>query len=414
MCSHCRMSDSVITANNDSRTITRVALRNYKSIATCNVSLAPLTILVGQNGAGKSNFLDALRFTAQALRFSLDHAVRERGGINEVRRRSRGHPNHFGIRLDFQLPSATGWYAFEVGARPKGRYVVRKEECSVSAIERDQSGAFRVENGRIAASTFAHPPPSGGDRLYLMQVAGYPAFRPLYDALAGMGFYNFHPGQIRELQSPDPGDLLKPDGGNIASVLANLKAGSPDTASRVAEYLSKVVPGTVGMEPKTVGPKLTLEFRQRVRGDQHPWHFLANNVSDGTLRVLGVLVALYQGRGTDSANAMLVGIEEPEGALHPAAAGVLTDVLLEASERVQVVVTSHSAELLDRDTIPPDAMRAVVSEDGETRLAPLDDTSRTMLRDHLFTAGELLRLDQLTPDPDLSRPRQLNLFRDEA
>ncbi|MCY4452121.1 MAG: AAA family ATPase [Immundisolibacterales bacterium] len=82
------MSDSVITANNDSRTITRVALRNYKSIATCNVSLAPLTILVGQNGAGKSNFLDALRFTAQALRFSLDHAVRERGGINEVRRRS--------------------------------------------------------------------------------------------------------------------------------------------------------------------------------------------------------------------------------------------------------------------------------------------------------------------------------------
>ena len=408
------MSEAATTSNADSRTVTRVALRNYKSIAACDVELAPLTILVGPNGAGKSNFLDALQFTAQALRFSLDHALRERGGINEVRRRSRGHPNHFGVRLDLRLPEAVGWYAFEVGARPKGRYVVRKEECMVRSTDRERSGYFLVENGRITTTSFHHPPGAGSDRLYLMQVAGYPAFRPVYDALAGMGFYNFHPEQIRELQSPDPGDLLKSDGSNIASVLANLKSGSPDAAVRVGEYLSKVVPGTVGTEPKIVGPKLTIEFRQEVRGDRHPWRFLANNVSDGTLRVLGVLVALYQGAGMESVNAMLVGIEEPEGALHPAAAGVLTDVLLESSERMQVVVTSHSADLLDRDTIPLESILAVVSENGETRLAPLDDAGRTMLRDHLFTAGELLRLDQLTPDPELSTPKQLNLFRGEA
>ena len=397
----------------DSRVITRVALRNYKSIAACDITLAPLTILVGPNGAGKSNFIDALQFTAQALRYSLDHALRERGGINEVRRRSRGHPNHFGVRLEFKLPSATGWYAFEVGAGPKGRYVVRKEECAVRPTDGETADFFRVENGRVGHSTLKHPPGSGSDRLYLMQVAGYPAFRQIYDALAGMGFYNFHPEQIRELQSPDPGDLLRPDGGNIASVLANLKSGSPETAVRLGEYLSKVVPGTVDVEPKTVGPKLTLEFRQEVRGDQNAWRFLANNVSDGTLRVLGVLVALYQGIGMESANALLVGIEEPEGALHPAAAGVLTDVLLEASERVQVVVTSHSADLLDRDMIPLESIVAVVSEAGETRLAQLDETGRTMLRDHLFTAGELLRLDQLTPDPNRSTPTQLKLFRAE-
>ena len=398
----------------DSRTITRVGLRNYKSIAACDIELAPLTILVGPNGAGKSNFLDALRFAAQALRFSLDHALRERGGINEVRRRSRGHPNHFGVRLDLRLPEATGWYAFEIGARPKGRYIVRKEECVVSSANRERSDFFRVENGRTVTSSFAHPPEAGSDRLYLMQVAGYPAFRPVYDALAGMGFYNLHPEQIRELQSPHPGDLLEPDGSNIASVLANLKADSPESAERMSEYLSKVVPGTVGMEPKSVGPKLTVEFRQEVRGDRHPWRFLANNVSEGTLRVLGVLVALHQGAGMESGNARLVGIEEPESALHPAAAGVLADVLLEASERMQVIVTSHSADLLDRETIPLESILAVVSEDGETRLAPLDDTGRSMLRDHLFTAGELLRIDQLTPDPDLSTPTQLNLFRDEA
>lgn len=395
-------------------TLTRVSLRNYKSIPSCKIDLAPLTILVGSNGAGKSNFLDALRFTSQALRFSLDHALRERGGINEVRRRSRGHPNHFGIRLDFQLPESSGWYAFEVGAKPQARYLVRREECVAVSTDRARSGSFRVENGQTVSSTFAHPPGAGSDRLYLMQVAGYPAFRPVYDALAGMGFYNFHPEQIRELQSPDPGDLLEPDGSNIASVLARLKTGSPESAERMGGYLSKVVPGTLGMEPKTVGPKLTLEFSQKVRGDSNPWRFLANNVSNGTLRVLGVLVALFQGSGTESTNTMLVGIEEPEGALHPAAAGVLTDVLLEASRRVQVVITSHSADLLDRDTIPLESIVAVVSEDGETRLAPLDHAGRAMLRDHLFTAGELLRMDQLAPDPELSTPRQLNLFRDEA
>ena len=399
----------------DPTTITRVALRNYKSIAACDVKLTPLTFLVGPNGSGKSNFLDALRFTAQALRFSPGHALHERGGINEVRRRSRGHPNHFGIRLDLRLSGATAWYAFEIGARPKGRYVIRREECIVQSGEREQAEFFRIENGRLLRGSISHPPPTGGsDRLYLLPASGYPAFRPVYDTLAGMGFYNLNPEQIRELQSPDPGDLLKHDGSNIASVFANMKMQSPESVSRVSRYLSKVVPGTVGMESKTVGPKLTLEFRQEVRGDPYPWRFLANNVSDGTLRVLGVLVALYQGVGGESSNARLVGIEEPEGALHPAAAGVLTDVLRETSERVQVIVTSHSADLLDREVIPSESILAVVSDNGETKIARLDEAGRSTLREGLFTAGEMLRMNQLTPDPEQATPVQLDLFRKEA
>ena len=78
----------------------RVVLKNYKSIAACDIVLGPLTFLVGPNGSGKSNFLDALRLVADSLRTSLDHALRERGGIKEVRRRSGGHPTHFGMRLE--------------------------------------------------------------------------------------------------------------------------------------------------------------------------------------------------------------------------------------------------------------------------------------------------------------------------
>src|SRR3989337_1093526 len=106
---------------NGSVLITRVVLKNYKSIATCSVPLRSLVFLVGQNGSGKSNFMDALRLVSESLNTSLDHALRERGGINEVRRRSAGHPTHFGIRLEFSLfDGSTGFYAFRVGAQEKG------------------------------------------------------------------------------------------------------------------------------------------------------------------------------------------------------------------------------------------------------------------------------------------------------
>jgi predicted ATPase len=102
----------------DPRLVTRVRLRNYKSIAACDVEPGPLCFLVGPNGCGKSNFLDALRFVAEALRFSLEHALRDRGGIQEVRRRSGGHPNHFGIRLDLQLPARSAGMGFRSRRNP--------------------------------------------------------------------------------------------------------------------------------------------------------------------------------------------------------------------------------------------------------------------------------------------------------
>ena len=394
-----------MSVNNDPRMVTRVALRNYKSIAACDVRPEALSFLVGPNGCGKSNFLDALRFVAEALRLSLDHALRERGGIQEVRRRSGGHPNNFGIRLDVKLPRAEGWYAFRVGAKPGGRYSVQQEECVV--LGEDGHGSYKVADGEVIASTIPNPPACASDRLYLVNMSGLDVFRPLYDALSGMGFYNLNPEAIRDLQAPDPGELLKRDGSNLASVLSNLESGRK---AAVEEYLTEITPGVTGVAARTMGTKLTLDFRQEVRGAKHPWRFPASNMSDGTLRALGVLVALFQGDGESLERRYLVGIEEPESALHPAAAGVLIDSLTDASQRVQVIVTSHSADLLDNDAIPDTSILAILSEEAETRIGPLDEAGRSALRDHLFTAGELLRMDQLRPDPDQSAPHQLDLF----
>jgi hypothetical protein len=75
-----------------------------------------------------------------------------------------------------------------------------------------------------------------------------------------------------------------------------------------------------------------------------------------------------------------------------------------------VIATSHSAELLDNKDLPEDSLLAVVAEANETRIGPIDAVGRESLRERLYTAGELLRMSQLLPDPERSRPRQLELF----
>jgi predicted ATPase len=388
--------------------LTRVALKNYKSLAACDVRFGPLAFLVGPNGAGKSNFLDALRFVTDSLRTSLEHALRERGGINEVRRRSGGHPNHFGLRLYFSLPSGeSGLYSFQIGARPQGGFEVQDEECRVhatGALGEDQY--FRIKSGNVIESSQPGPV-AVTDRLYLVSASGLTPFRPVYEALSRMGFYSLNPDRIRDLQSPDAGELLARDGGNITSVLAQLKKNSKNRKFRIEEYLSKVVPGVQGVDVKVVGPKETLEFRQQVAGSKDPWRFLAANMSDGTVRALGILVALFQAGNGAGPRVPLVGIEEPEIALHPAAARLLLDGLREASRSTQVIVTSHSPDLLDDEDLDAESILAVYAEKGSTHIAPLDQTGRTALRERLYTAGELLRMGQLRPEPD-SAPEKVD------
>jgi hypothetical protein len=111
---------------------------------------------------------------------------------------------------------------------------------------------------------------------------------------------------------------------------------------------------------------------------------------------------------------MLIGLEEPEMALHPAAASVLLSALREASQHTQVLVTSHSPDLLDNPEIPTESLLAVENEDGVTVIGPVDSAGRSVLKERLFTPGELLRQNQLIPDPDavsdFDDERQLGLF----
>nr|WP_298151818.1 AAA family ATPase [uncultured Pseudoxanthomonas sp.] len=388
--------------------ISRVVLRNYRSIGQCDVKLGALTYLVGANGAGKSNFVDALHLVSDALQSSLDQALNLRGGLSEVRRRSAGHPTHFSIRLDFQLDGQSGHYAFNVGALKNRGFEVQTEELCLGG--QGKGPYYRVERGNVKASSEPSTPSLTSDRLALVAMSGFSAFRPVFDALTSMGFYNLNPKLMRDLQKPQEGRLLKPVGENIASVIGHLERVNPGAVRTIEEYLRTVVPTVHAVERQQIGPMETLQFRQDVPGVKDPWRFTAQNMSDGTLRALGVLTALFQSNQDFAPT--LIGIEEPETALHPGASAAVREALQRASNQTQVIVTSHSPDLLDDSSVLDTQILAVISQDGETKLGPVDKASREAIRNGLFSAGELLKLGQLEPDPESleTQAKQIKLF----
>jgi len=390
--------------------IRRVYIRNYKSIAKLWVNLETFTLFVGPNGSGKSNFIDALSFVKDCLFNSIELAFTERGRIGAVRRRSIGHPTHIGIRLILELENdLSADYAFEIAAEPKERFKVARERCVIKGLWGDEY-RFHVEHGKFIKEIPGIKPKLSPDRLALFAASATEEFRPVYDFLTSMRFYSIVPLKIRELQEPDSGDYLKRDGSNAASVLKRLREepqGS-ERYQRICRLLSKVVEGIRGVEDRAVGQKETIQFKQDV-GSEHPWTFDALNMSDGTLRVLGLLLSVFQ-LGHHS----MVAIEEPEATVHPAVTELVIEVLMDASNERQVLLTTHSPDILDFKYLNDSQIRVVTmeSERNRTLIAPVSNAGRDAIRMKLYTPGELLRAGELSADINeaLKAAKQRNLF----
>lgn len=394
-----------------------LAIRNFRSIAKAQLLLNDLTILVGPNGAGKSNVLDALRFVSEALSITPEHALIMRGGVAAVRRKGlRGHPNHFTIRLEFELPEKRfGIYAFTIGALQKGEFMVDHEYCKINGPGAFEKVEFEIEDGTFKVRPEGVEPRILRDRLALTIVSAKPRFREAFDFLTGMKFYNLVPELMRKPHDPDPGLVLKRDGANAAAVVRELR-GSNGEFSEMCEFLNRVVPGMSEVERVQGGTQETLQFKQNV-DDSRNQHltFLPSNVSDGTLRVLGVLLAIYQ-----RSRPPVLGIEEPESTVHPAAAEVLFDAIQRASTWSQVVVTTHSPELIEHKGVSVEMLRAVEMRRGETIVTELEQSSKQSIKDRLCTPGDLLRNNgvRVSANEYASMPDEPNLFskslRDES
>ena len=135
--------------------LTRVVINNYKSIQHCDVKLGPLTFLVGRNGAGKSNFLDALQFVSDALNKTLEQAMEDRGGSSEIVYRSRGNSNAISIELSFNLFNGGECnYSFKLSETSNGEYGLVDESCQVWDKNRKRT-YFEIKN-QIAKTKNSH------------------------------------------------------------------------------------------------------------------------------------------------------------------------------------------------------------------------------------------------------------------
>jgi predicted ATPase len=368
-------------------------LKRFRSIPTDTVKFANPTFLVGQNGSGKSNFVDAFAFLAEAMALPLQAVFDRRGGITAVRNRSsaRSYPPNLGLGVELGQVSGdvrSARYSFEVRALRNYGFEVLREQCVIRRRGRERDWFDRDPKG-FKSSRRGLEPALEPNSLALPLVGGDARFSPVFRFLSAMRSYSIQPSELREMQDPDSGTSLRSDGSNAARVLQEIERQSTEDWKRICEVLETIVPKINKVQVKKHGNKLSLEFTQEWAAGKK-LKFEAFNMSDGTLRALGLLTAVYQ----RPAPSVLV-VEEPEATIHPGALGAVLDLLRHASRHMQVIVTTHSPELLDADWIEDTNLRIVSWQEGDTRITDVSDATREALREHLMGAGELLRSNAL-------------------
>ena len=376
--------------------ITRVQVKNFRNLADIDVQLGPLTVLVGRNGTGKSTFLDALRFVRDALRLGLDTAISQRDGVSAIRRRSSNvEINHLEIGLEVEEDNGAAYYSFVIFREQDEKSYVKHELLEVTYSGQSKKVLFETRDGKWITSPNDVWMPSetaseiliDTDDLMLPTLCRF--FRDLrapFNHIIATNFYAVFPNTLRTPQRLTSEAVLAEDGKNLATTLRDIKKHSqfyPDLATA----LGRVVEGVREIRVQDVGGYLVTELEHEMGNGQTAWFPLAQE-SDGTLRVLGLLAALYQG-----APHSLIAIEEPELSIHPGALAVLSEVIEEAATRSQVLITTQSPDLISR--FSADQLRIVERVGAETKIGLIDEGQREAINNQLFSAGDLLRIEGL-------------------
>jgi predicted ATPase len=389
--------------------ITKVQVKNFRGFADAEVNLGRLTVLVGRNGAGKSAFLDILRFVRDALRLGLEAAIDDRHGIIALRRWAPRKPYNVEINLTAEGAHFWGEYSFTITSGQQGTYRRGREACRVGKSPNNVEDGFEIKGNEWVTlpnklikkqqrlNRFAE-----SDTLVLPNLAIFsPHFSTLRHSLTG-NFYSIFPNTLRAPQKPSNEKHLLDHGENFASIVRRLQK-NKSRFSKLIKALSRVVDGICDLRVRQVGGYLITELKHRDLGPSSseassPW-FELNQESDGTLRLLGMLVALYQYQPSRS----LLALEEPENALHPGALAVLRDVLYEAARRNQVLITTQSPDLISGFKV--NELLAVERTDGVSQIGPINDMQREAVAEQLFTTGDLLRIEGLRPEPKVAGGR---------
>lgn len=408
--------------------IDRIRIQGYRSLQDVEFAPQPLSLLVGANNAGKSNLVDAIDFLRQIYARGLSRAVEEKGGFDAIARRwaseatdtvvfdveasfprevvaarrrggvrtrtgqtdaiSRDQERRFVIRHTFSLrrQRRETFSEFDVTEERIEVCERTKDGCPplLRGARRTDQDLFQIKVGADIVDADADlllEPPSpvrrnqrsgrsidlrGNQPDLATDIARFvsPVVDALHEELADIRTFSVDPTASRLSGAASASGEMYAEGFGLPTLVAYLRDKQPRAWDRVRHELREIVPqfDNVSVVEEYDG-RLTIRFEEDTAGA--PW--TARQTSDGTVRALALLVAIFDPRHP------LVVLEEPENSLHPWAVRVVVDACRKAAQAFgkQIILTSHSQTVVD--WVRPEEIFVVWREEGRTKIAPLTE-----------------------------------------
>lgn len=311
-----------MTGNVGEKQLSRIVLKGFKSIALSDLELSKLNVLIGANGAGKSNFIGFFRMVQQLLEGKFQLFVSRQGGPDTLL--------HFGRKtteqLEFELYFGDNGYFATLEPTQDNRLMFASE--SWWSVNGDERG---IATGHFETLTL-----SGTEAV----VDSY-----LVSAMLHWRVYHFHDtsdtAYVKQSHGINDNAYLRPDARNLAAFLYLLRDSYPASYQRIVKTIRLVAPffGDFSLRPSPQNKEF-IELEWFEQGQDIP--FKAHLLSDGTLRFICLATVFLQ---PEEFQPETILVDEPELGLHPYAITVLASLIRTASK--QVIVSTQSVELLN-------------------------------------------------------------------
>jgi predicted ATPase len=362
-----------------------LTLRGFKSIeALDNFALGSLTVLIGANGAGKSNFVDFFRLLRAMADGVLVQFVESSGGADGFFFLGPKNTPQIAAHLEF----GENVYEFDLQPTADGRLLIADERVQYTGG--NKMGELHSLGKGSRESCL---PARKDDPATFGRGRGVPHY--VYESVSSWTVYHFHDtsmlAPLRREQSVHDNHQLRPDASNLAAYLLELQRSRPGNYALIRDTIRLVAPffDEFWLEAKEKGGEEKVRLQWRQKGSDYP--FQPHQLSDGTLRFMCLATSLLQ----PALPASMV-IDEPELGLHPYALSVLSDLIQSAAERTQVIISTQSATLLDHFS----AEQVVVVNRRDAR-SVFEQLNSTALAEWLaeYSVGELWQKNVVQAGP---------------
>jgi predicted ATPase len=369
------------------QSLDKVTIKGFKSIRALEAfELSNLNILIGGNGAGKSNFIDFFRMLRAMLELPLSGLV---SASLKTYIADGGGSDDFlfnGPKVTEQIECVTRFgpngYRFKLTPTADEAFIIIDE---ARYYEGGTTGWWEMGSGQTTPELLKDKDRRGaaGRR----NVASY-----VYDAISSWKIYHFHDtskfAQMRRYETIDDSDYLRFDAANIAPFLYNLKKNEQNVYKQIVDMIRLVTPFFEDFILKpNKNEKVRLRWRQK--GSDYP--LKPHHLSDGTLRFICLTTALMQ---SDPPSTII--IDEPELGLHPYAIEILAELIQTTSKKSQLIVSTQSPTLVDY--FEPEDIIVVNRKRGTSVFERLNKKEFSSWMED-YSLGELWRKNIVTGGP---------------